>query len=282
MSYKQPCSASREESPPAPTDLNSLSANAGTRLPPMDPITEPLLDHPLVAQALAMLDTRLPEGLFYHDIEHTVSVITKAVQFSRYARLPERDTELIAIAAAWHDTGYCGQRHNNEPLGAAWAAEAMQESGGYSQSEIDEVTQAILDTQMKPRSSDGILHQVATGRLSPWLLDADLANFGSRNFLPVSLRLLREVEGWNVQTEQDLLSPTVGTFFGGSSQLLTAHRWQTEAARELLQSQKENNQQNLIALLHALRTEDTKALSSVWGAMLPYPDEPHRLIRNER
>lgn len=264
------------DSAPAATTIEITAL----RPPHMNLTTGPLEEHPLIAQALIILEEELPPNLCYHDKDHTVSVITKVVQLANLSRLSERDTELLAIAAAWHDTGYRERPFQNEPLAAAWVAGVMSERGHYSDEEIREVQQAILDTQMKPRAGDGVLQQIAHGRLSPWLLDADLANFGSKNFFPVSFRLLREVEGYSIEGTKDLFSPNVLAFFRRSSQILAAHCWNTEPAYDLFQAQKEVNQNLLKILVSALSEGNTPTILSLWNRMLPLRDEPYQLIED--
>lgn len=237
----------------------------------------PFLEHPLVGQAITILEERLPGGLFYHNKEHTIGVLSTVCRLAEHDQLSQKDTELLAIAAAWHDVGYSEQQHQNEPLAAAWIGEAMRATRQYTDGEISEVQRAILDTEMKPREEDGTLHQIATGRLSPWLLDGDLANFGASDFLTHTFRLMRELGFGQVHTPSDLLNPKMLTFLEGSSRLLSAHSWQTRAASELLQPGKIINQENLSSLIAAVRDRDQEALERIWESMLPHSREPYRL-----
>lgn len=101
-----------------------------------------LMSHPLVSEALQVLD-KLPEGLYYHNKQHTVNVISAAVKCAELDGISSRDLELLAIAAAWHDTGYIIRRNQNEIIGADLAREAMIRTGLYLPEEIAQVTAAI-------------------------------------------------------------------------------------------------------------------------------------------
>jgi HD superfamily phosphodiesterase len=83
------------------------------------------MSHPLVSEALQVLD-KLPEGLYYHNKQHTVNVISAAVKCAELDGISSRDLELLAIAAAWHDTGYINRRNQNEIIGADLAREGRQ------------------------------------------------------------------------------------------------------------------------------------------------------------
>jgi hypothetical protein len=149
--------------------------------------------------------------------------------------LSDRDTELLAIAAAWHDVGFIYTTTANEPLGAQQMRTAITTLGHYSESEIGTIEQMILDTALV---ADGAtLRQHPTIALSRYLLDADLANFGRDDFFEKS-ELQRKETG---EAKASFQLKTLA--------LVQNHSWLTKAAHTLWQQKKE---QNLKALMQAV------------------------------
>ena len=133
---------------------------------------------PLVTETVDTLVSNLDPTLYYHSPAHTKDVLRQTLELAEADALDNRDVLLLAIAAAFHDAGFLKQRPKNEPIGAKMAVEAMAKSGRFSQGECDLVEQMILDTQLVMEGPA----QIANCRLSPWLLDADLANLGRDDF----------------------------------------------------------------------------------------------------
>jgi hypothetical protein len=190
---------------------------------------------PAVSQALALLRSQLPTHLQYHSYQHTEDVLEEVIKLALLDSLSERDTELLAVAAAWHDVGFIYANSANEPLAAKEMRRAVSAFGRYSDSEIATIEQMILDTALV---ADGTtLKQHATIPLSRYLLDADLANFGRDDFFEKS-ELQRKESGEQLELFRKK------TFL-----LVQNHSWLTKAAHTLWQEKKE---QNLQALTKAL------------------------------
>ncbi len=182
---------------------------------------------PIIRSALKLLDVRIPARLTYHTALHARDVLYEALLFALMEkRLTDHEIELLAIAAAYHDTGYLEQDHHNEILGARRAEEAMKQAN-YSAEDVRAVVQAIKDTELR-RTEQG-LQQVSSSLLSDYLLDADVSNFGRDDF-PMKARLVQEESGLSTRV-----------FWHGVSELMTAHTWKTQAATTLRQSKKKEN-----------------------------------------
>jgi len=159
----------------------------------------------------------LPPTLTYHTASHTDDVLAEVVAFATSDGLAEREIELLAIGAAFHDLGFIEQRTRNEGIGARLAGEAMRRVGGYTAEEIALVETMIRDTEVKllpegPR-------QVPTTELSKYLCDADVSNLGRPDFFEKAELVRRELDlPRSEQTARNLRA-----FIGG-------HRWYTPAA----------------------------------------------------
>jgi hypothetical protein len=145
---------------------------------------------------------------------------------------------LLAVAAAFHDAGFIQQRPKNEPIGASMAAKAMAESGRFSKAEQELVQQMILDTTLVLEGPA----QISNSRLSPWLLDADLANLGREDFWLQTELLAKEL---NIEME-DMMPMTKA--------LMARHDWQSPAGKKLFTSKKA---ENLLALEAELGGENS-------------------------
>ena len=178
---------------------------------------------PLVIETVEHLASTLDPTLYYHSPDHTKDVLRQTMELAEQDALNSRDVLLLAIAAAFHDAGFLEQRPKNEPIGAQMAVQAMSASGRFSQAEQDLVEQMILDTQLVMEGPA----QISNSRLSPWLLDADLANLGRDDFWDQTKLLARELE-----IEMDNMLPMTRA-------LMQRHDWQSPAAKRLFVAKKE-------------------------------------------
>jgi len=186
---------------------------------------------PLVARILKKLSNDLPAKLAYHSAKHTDSVLAEAIYFAMSDGLPLRDVELLGVSAAYHDAGFLVQERDNEPIGAAMAEEAMQESKRYSAEEIELVKNMILDTRLLDNGAH--YSQRASSELSKYLLDADVSNFGRPDFFERLDQIVRE---FGVDKESHRAS---------TRRLLENHVWLTPAAKKLREDQKQENLRRL-------------------------------------
>ena len=174
---------------------------------------------------LVTLQNELHSSLKYHNVGHTIDVLDQAMLLADLAELPERETDLLVIAAIYHDAGFLHQKALNEPIGAELAAEAMSATGGYSKNEIKTVKHMILDTTLLMDDCA----QVSNTDLSPYLLDADLSNLGRECF-------------WE-QTEAVAMEAGIAftDFLPISLGLMQRHSWQSDVGHKLYEQQKQRN-----------------------------------------
>lgn len=183
--------------------------------------------NPLVNEALDTLRAKLAKDLLYHGYAHTEDVLNEVVRLAVIDNLSDREIELLAIAAAWHDLGFIWSRHNNESLAAEALKRSLAKLSLYTVDETHLMAQMILDTALIP---DGeTFKQVASHKLSCYLLDADLANFGRDDFFEKSELQRRELG-------EDLASFRIKTLA-----LIGNHKWLTKAAKDLWEEKKAEN-----------------------------------------
>lgn len=183
------------------------------------------IEQPLISNMLSKMDSELDKSLTYHCYAHTLDVMQQALALAEIDNLNEHERLLLMIAAAFHDAGFLLQRPNNEPIGAEMAKEAMLASNKFSVEEQEMVWQMIMDTQLNAEGPA----QIARTHLSPWLLDADLANLGRDDFWHQTTLLSAEM-----QIPIEKMLPFTHT-------LMARHGWLSPAGQLLFSEKKQQN-----------------------------------------
>ena len=183
------------------------------------------IKQPLISNILSKMDSELDKSLTYHCYAHTLDVMKQALALAEIDALTEKERLLLMIAAAFHDAGFLLQRPKNEPIGAEMAREAMLASNQFSVDEQEMVWQMIMDTQLNAEGPA----QTARTELSPWLLDADLANLGRDDFWHKTTLLSEEMQ---IPIEEML--PFTHT-------LMARHGWLSPAGQLLFSDKKQQN-----------------------------------------
>ena len=188
----------------------------------------------LVEDIVNRLAVELDLNLAYHSQAHTIDVIEEALALANLDGVDEDSLLKLAIAAAFHDAGFLAQRTDHEEIGARMAADAMSVDSRFRPADIDLVMKMILDTRVHPH---GPVHRCTT-HLSPWLLDADLANFGREDFFRQTELIAEEME------------LNITDMVGRTLDLMDRHHWQSPAGRHCFQAKKQENRILLERRLH--------------------------------
>ena len=173
--------------------------------------------------ALYMLKDAEHKGLYYHNFKHALLVSNAARKLCKMEKIPEHETELVVIAAIYHDLGYIIRYENNEPFGAIIAHIALK-AAGYSDEEIETVSNLILSTSMPQRPRN---------RLEQILCDADLSALGTAQYFSYSDRLRRE------------RGISMGEWNRSTIRFLKVHKYFTHSARAVYEHTKEMNMQKM-------------------------------------
>jgi uncharacterized protein len=192
-----------------------------------------LQERPIIAEIFSILQRDLAPELCYHNYTHSLEVFEEAIMLALHDNLADRDIELLAIAAAYHDAGFLYQKEDNEQIAAKMATNALYRTGGYTEHEISLVQEMIEDT--KVMLVDHQFTRLVSNDLSKYLLDADLGNLGNPNFFVKNKLILKET-GMDEKIFQRL-----------SLSLLRNHRWLTPAGMALKEEQRLKNLERLIA-----------------------------------
>ncbi len=178
------------------------------------------------------LMNHLPEGLFYHNLDHTVDVYHAADLISFFEKIDRDDRELLLTAVWFHDLGFLHTSKGHEEVSCQLAAKFLPQFN-YSPAEIEVIFGLIRATQI-PQSPQNKLEEI--------IADADLDYLGRTDFHVIGRRLFDELKFQKViQNEQQWNELQVG--------FLSAHQYFTATSMERRNPQKWDHVQQLKLLL---------------------------------
>ena len=185
---------------------------------------------------LEKLDKELPPSLYYHNVKHTIDVVTGVELIGWAEGLNDEEILILKTAGLFHDAGHIISYDAHENHGAIMARSFLPEYG-YSNEQINRICEIILATRL-PQKPKGLLQKI--------ICDADLDYFGRSDMVPVSNSLYKELKAKNKITkfkEWNILQ----------LQFLSEHQYYTKTARAL----REVNKQTQIDRIRKLIEEDT-------------------------
>jgi class 3 adenylate cyclase len=184
---------------------------------------------------LDKLERELPEFLFYHNVKHTVDVVTEVELIGWAEGCNDEDILLLKTAALFHDAGHTVAYDDHEYQGTLLAREMLPDYG-YSDTQIERICSIIMSTKLPPRPAD-LLEQI--------ICDSDLDYLGRSDFIPVSNTLFEELKAQNKITKLNDWNKMQVKFISG-------HQYFTATARSL----REVNKKLQIERIQSLITAD--------------------------
>lgn len=142
------------------------------------------------------MEKELPKNLYYHNLKHTVDVITQVELLGRSEGISDEDMLLLKTAAIFHDIGFTIGYDDHELLSIKIMQEMLRRFD-YSEEQMQTISELIYSTQSPPEPKN-LLEEI--------ICDADLDYLGRPDFIPVSQNLFRElfernkvktIEEWN-------------------------------------------------------------------------------------
>jgi class 3 adenylate cyclase len=182
---------------------------------------------------LDKLEKELPHFAFYHNVKHTVDVVTEVELIGWAEGCSDEEILLLKTAALFHDTGIIESYDNHEQLGTSLARE-MLPSFNYTRQQIDRICDIIMATKLPPRPS-GLLEKI--------ICDSDLDYLGRSDFVPVSNTLFEELKAQKRMNNLNEWNKMQVKFISG-------HQYFTKTARSL----REVNKQQQIERIRSLIT----------------------------
>ena len=185
----------------------------------------------------ALFKDELPDGIKYHDANHTLhstkGVVAVANNIAISEDISEHDRELLIAAAYFHDTGYIREYDKNEPIAARMAGRILKLIG-YKPKEVKKIQKIILSTDLE---RDPKTH------VEKIICDADLDHLGREDFFKLDgkLREGRRIRGLDVSDDAKWYKGTLG--------VLENHQYYTESQKKCRDKKKQKNWLSVIKKL---------------------------------
>jgi class 3 adenylate cyclase len=184
---------------------------------------------------LDKLEKELPDFLFYHNVKHTVDVVTEVELIGWAEGCNDEEILILKTAGLFHDAGHTVTYDGHEYQGTLLARQMLPDYG-YTEKQIDMICQIILSTKLPPKP---------TNLLEEIICDSDLDYLGRSDFIPVSNTLFEEMRAQNKIAKLNDWNKLQVKFISG-------HQYFTATARSL----REVNKQLQIERIQSLITED--------------------------
>lgn len=164
---------------------------------------------------LKLLSEKLPEGLFYHGLHHTMDVCDAAEKLAFLEGIEGEDVFLLKTAALFHDAGFTKEYAANESIGVEMSKEILPQFG-YSDKQVEIIEGLILATRVPQRPET---------HLQKIICDADLDYLGRDDFHPIADTLKQELMAFGkISNEKEWDQIQV--------KFLESHKYFTESAKK--------------------------------------------------
>jgi len=183
---------------------------------------------------LDKLEKELPDYLYYHNVKHTVDVVTEVELIGWGESCTDEEILLLKTAGLFHDAGHTIAYDNHEYYGTQLAREMLPKYN-YTLEQIERICSIIMSTRLPPKP---------TNLLENIICDSDLDYLGRSDFIPVSNTLYEELKAQNKMRSLNDWNKIQVKFISG-------HQYFTKTARSL----REVNKQLQIERIQSLITE---------------------------
>ncbi len=182
---------------------------------------------------LDKLERELPSILFYHNVKHTVDVVTEVELIGWAEGVNDEDILLLKTAALFHDSGHIVSYDDHEYQGTLLAREILP-GYGYSGEQIEKICRIIMATKLPPEPGS-ILEEI--------ICDADLDYLGRSDMIPVSNTLYKELK------EQKKIG-SIDEWNRLQMKFISCHQYFTKTARSLREVNKQKQMERIRELLN--------------------------------
>jgi adenylate cyclase len=183
---------------------------------------------------LDKLEKELPKNLYYHNVKHTVDVVTEVELIGWAEGVTDEEILLLKTAGLFHDAGHTISYKDHEDRGCEIAREFLPPYN-YSEAQINRICEIIMATKLPPTPKN-LLEEI--------ICDSDLDYLGRIDFIPVSNTLYQELSDRN-------MIGTLNEWNKLQVKFISNHNYFTNTARTL----REVNKQKQIERISAVITE---------------------------
>lgn len=178
------------------------------------------------------LEKELPGHLYYHNVKHTIDVVTQVELIGLGEGVSDEDILLLKTAALFHDAGHIIGYKEHELKSTNIARECLPDYK-YTPKQIDSICKIIMSTQLPPEPMN-LLEKI--------ICDSDLDYLGRSDFIPVSNTLYQELE------EQNMIR-TLNDWNKLQIKFLSSHHYFTETAKSLREINKQEQIERIKKLI---------------------------------
>ncbi|MDA3823155.1 MAG: HD domain-containing protein [Bacteroidales bacterium] len=136
---------------------------------------------------LDKLERELPKFLYYHNVKHTVDVVTEVELIGWAEGVTDEEILILKTAGLFHDAGHTIAYDEHEYHGTQLVKQILPEYG-YTEEEIERICDVIMATKLPPQPKD-LLQKI--------ICDSDLDYLGRSDMIPVSNTLYKELHEQN-------------------------------------------------------------------------------------
>ena len=171
---------------------------------------------------LDKLERELPDYLYYHNVKHTVDVVTEVELIGWAEGCTDEEILLLKTAGLFHDVGHTVTYDDHEYQGTVIARQILPEYN-YSPEQIESICSIIMSTKLPPKPGN---------LLEAIICDSDLDYLGRSDFIPVSNTLFEELKAQNKMGSLNDWNKLQVKFISG-------HQYFTKTARSLREVNKQ-------------------------------------------
>jgi len=182
---------------------------------------------------LDKLEKELPDFLFYHNVKHTVDVVTEVELMGWAEGCSDEEILLLKMAGLFHDAGHTINYDEHEYHGTELVKQILPKYN-YSEDQVEKICEIIMATKLPPKP-ETLLQKI--------ICDADLDYLGRSDFVPVSNTLYEELKA------QDKIG-SLNDWNKLQVKFISGHQYFTTTARSL----REVNKQKQIERIQSLIT----------------------------
>ena len=197
----------------------------------------------LVAKAeeyvVELFKTKLPSTYSFHNFEHTQRVVDAVKLLAAHEAIDDKDTEILQVAAWFHDVGYCQSCTTHETVGMDVAEDFMKQHGCTEEC-IQKVRRLINATS---------LNYVPQDVLEKIIKDADSSHLGSDEFFDITEKLREECKNAHNLKFSKL------DWAEGNLTFLGKHQYYTSFAKQNWEEKKQQNLQKVKELVDELKAK---------------------------
>ncbi len=182
---------------------------------------------------LNLLENKLPDYLYYHNVKHTIDVYTQVEIIGIVEGVNDYELLLLKTAALFHDVGQIHGSKNHEEKSCEYARNILPKYK-YTEEEIAEIEKLIMATKLPPNPQT-LLEKI--------MCDADLDYLGRKDFIPVSKTLFKELKAQNIITNENEWNKMQIKF-------LESHTYFTNTANKLREVNKQEQIERLKSIVY--------------------------------